>query len=197
MWLSLSQSFQQIGTNKGVLYQAMKGSNQEKNNYVRSQILNTLLGMMKEQDFHAIVISNLTERACVGRASFYRNFTSKEDVLRQEANRLAGEWKQLYEQEEHTAPTEILISLLDFHKDHSDFYLALYQAGLEKIVLDILLKQVEISPELPNAVAYLRSSIAYLIFGWIVEWMKRGMQESGTELAKMISDAQHTKMNTI
>lgn len=175
----------------------MKGSNQEKNNYVRSQILNTLLDMMKKYDFKTIVISHLTESACVGRASFYRNYTSKEDVLRQEADRLAGEWKQVYEQQEHSAPTEILVSLLDFYKEHSEFYLALYQAGLSEIILKTLLEQVEISPELPNAVAYLRSSIAYLIFGWIVEWMKRGMPESGTELAKMISDAQQNEKNTI
>ena len=190
MSMLLSQLFQQIETNKGALYQAMKGSNQEKNNYVRSQILSTLLDMMKEQDIHAIVVSSLTERACVGRASFYRNFDSKEDVLRQEANRLASEWAQNYKQQEHIAPTELLISLLDFYKKHSEFYLALYQAGLADIVLSTLLEQAEISPELPNAVAYLRSSIAYLIFGWIVEWMKRGMPESGTELAEMISKAQ-------
>ena len=175
----------------------MKGSNQEKNSYVRSQILHTLLDMMQEQDLSTIVISNLTERACVGRASFYRNFTSKEDVLRQEANRLADVWKQRYESREHAAPSEILVSLLDFYKEHSDFYLALYRAGLENLVLNTLLEQIEISPDLPNAVAYLRSSIAYLLFGWIVEWMKRGMQESGTELAQMIAEAQRAEKNAL
>lgn len=193
----MSQSSRQIETNRGALYQVMNASNQEKNNYVRSQILKTLLEMMKEQDFNGIVISNLTDRACVGRASFYRNFASKEDVLRQEANHLASVWKQRYESQEHASPSEILISLLDFYKEHSDFYLALYWAGLENIVLNTLLEQIEISPELPNAVAYLRSSIAYLIFGWIVEWMKRGMPESGTELAKMISEAQHTETSAL
>ena len=193
----MSQSSRQIETNKGALYQVMNARNQEKNNYVRSQILKTLLEMMKKQDFNGIVISNLTDRACVGRASFYRNFASKEDVLRQEANHLASVWKQRYESQEHASPSEILISLLDFYKEHSDFYLALYWAGLENIVLNTLLEQIEISPELPNAVAYLRSSIAYLIFGWIVEWMKRGMPESGTELAKMISEAQHTETSAL
>ena len=193
----MRQSSRQIETNKGALYQVMNASNQEKNNYVRSQILKTLLEMMKEQDFNGIVISNLPDRACVGRASFYRNFASKEDVLRQEANHLASVWKQRYESQEHASPSEILISLLDFYKEHSDFYLALYWAGLENIVLNTLLEQIEISPELPNAVAYLRSSIAYLIFGWIVEWMKRGMPESGTELAKMISEAQHTETSAL
>ena len=126
----MSQSSRQIETNRGALYQVMNASNQEKNNYVRSQILKTLLEMMKEQDFNGIVISNLTDRACVGRASFYRNFASKEDVLRQEANHLASVWKQRYESQEHASPSEILISLLDFYKEHSDFYLALYWAGL-------------------------------------------------------------------
>lgn len=174
----------------------MRGNNQEKNSYVRSQILNTLLEMMREQDFKAIAISSLTERACVGRASFYRNFTSKEDVLRQEAVRLAGEWKRGYEGQEHAEPSEVLVSLLDFYQEHSEFYLALYRAGLSEMILSILLEQAELSPELPNAEAYLRSSIAYLIFGWIVEWMKRGMQESGTELARMIADAQRAEQHS-
>ena len=68
----------------------MRASNQEKNSYVRRQILHTLLEMMREQEFQDIVISRLTARAGVGRASFYRNFTGKEDVLRQEADRWQG-----------------------------------------------------------------------------------------------------------
>ena len=53
-----------------------------------------------------------------------------------------------------------------------------------------LLEQPEITSEMPNAIVYIKSSIAYMLCGWIVEWMKRGMQESGTELAKMFEEAQ-------
>ena len=66
-------------------------NNRQKNSYVRRQILQALLAMMEEQDFPAISVSALTARAGVGRASFYRNFTGKEDVLRQEAARLTRE----------------------------------------------------------------------------------------------------------
>ena len=116
-------------------------NNQEKNTYVRSQILAALLKMMQEQPFADISISALVSTAQVGRASFYRNFTDKEDVLRQENDRLTAQWKQSYEAEEHAAPNELLISLLDFYKEHSDFCLALYQAGLSDIVLQTLLEQ--------------------------------------------------------
>ena len=56
--------------------------------YVRSQILKTLLEMMRVDNFDSITISRLTAKPEVGRASFYRNYQTKEDVLRQEAERL-------------------------------------------------------------------------------------------------------------
>ena len=83
---------------------------------------------------------------------------------------------------------------MDFYKEHSDFYLALYQAGLSEMVLQTLLEHSEITPKMPNALAYLKSSIAYMLYGWIVEWMKRGMPESGTKLARMIAEAQESKI---
>lgn len=165
-------------------------NNQEKNGHIRKQILNTLLKMMQEKPLKDITICALTSRAQVGRASFYRNYHDLQDVLRQEAERLTEQWQQAYEKETHSAPNELLISLLDFYKEHSTFYLLLYRAGLEQIVLQTLLCRMEITPELPNALAYFKSSIAYMIYGWVIEWMKRGMQESGTELAMMMAEAQ-------
>ena len=165
-------------------------NNQEKNTYVRRKILETLLKMMEEETFTDITISELVRTAQVGRASFYRNFMDKEDVLSQENRRLMAEWKRNYELMEHASPNEVLISLLDFYKRHSDFYLSLYHAGLSNMILETMLEQSDITPQMPNALAYLKSSIAYMIYGWIVEWIQRGMEESGTELARMIQNAQ-------
>ena len=79
-------------------------NNQEKNTYVRSQILAALLKMMQAQPFADISISALVSTAQVGRASFYRNFTDKEDVLRQENDRLTAQWKDTFESESHDEP---------------------------------------------------------------------------------------------
>ena len=129
-------------------------SNQQKNSYVRSQILAALLALMQEKPFAAISVSELTAKAQVGRASFYRNFTDREDVLRQESDRLMDVWRQNWRQCEKKIPppppNEFLVSLLDFYKEHADFYLALYRAGLENIVRDTILQSVEITPEQPD-----------------------------------------------
>ena len=178
------------------MYHPMKNmNNQEKNTYVRQHILSALLELMKSQDFSDISIQTIVDVAGVGRASFYRNFESKEDVLKQESVRLTDEWKAQFDQEHPNgtpAPNNLwLISLLDFYKVHSEFYLALHHAGLSDIMLETILSYFDRSPEIPNGLAYLNSAIGYMLYGWVHEWMRRGMQESGTELARMFAENSH------
>ena len=81
------------------MYHPMKNmNNQEKNTYVRQHILSALLELMETQEFASISIQALVDAAGVGRASFYRNFASKEEVLQQESVRLTNEWKTKFDQ---------------------------------------------------------------------------------------------------
>ena len=57
-------------------------------------------------------------------------------------------------------------------------------------MLKTILGYFDRSPEIPNGSAYLNSAIGYMLYGWVHEWMNRGMQESGTELARMLAEAQ-------
>ena len=72
------------------------------NSYVRRQILKALLEMMRVDNFDSITISRLTAKAEVGRASFYRNYQTKEDVLRQEAERLNNELNDIRRNDDPT-----------------------------------------------------------------------------------------------
>lgn len=168
-------------------------NNAEKNSYVKNKMLTTLLELIDKQTFEDISISQLVGEAGVGRASFYRNYNSKEDVLRQEAARLMEEYQNLYQNDDPQNMTVKIIHLLDFYKEHSEFYCALYKAGLSNIIQDTFISSAEITDELPNTVAYVKSAFAYLTYGWIIEWIKRGMQESGTELAAMFTVMEHMK----
>ena len=59
-----------------------------------------------------------------------------------------------------------------------------------KNMLETILGYFDRSPEIPNGLAYLNSAIGYMLYGWVHEWMNRGMQESGTEIARMFAEAQ-------
>ena len=171
----------------------MKMNNQDRNNFVKREITSTLIKMMSEVPFDKITISDLVVKAQVGRASFYRNFIDKQDVLQQESNRLMVEWGGKFRFDETDKSSSTLISFLDFLKKHQRFYITLFSTGHDVIIQKAILQQFSISEDSPNVIAYLASSIGYMTYGWIYEWIKRGMQESGTELARMFEEAQRNK----
>ncbi|MBQ7761656.1 MAG: TetR/AcrR family transcriptional regulator [Clostridia bacterium] len=49
--------------------------------FTKQYISEAVLQLMEEKDFHEISITEIAKKAGVGRATFYRNFNSKEDVL--------------------------------------------------------------------------------------------------------------------
>lgn len=169
----------------------MNMNNQEKNTYVREHMLNALMEMLELIPVSDISVCDLVQRAGVGRASFYRNFASVEDILIQEERRLFSAWREDYERVPEPERADFNESLLNFYKTNERFYLMLYRCGLSSVIRDTILSSMNIEASDPNPVAYLKSSIAHMVFGWVDEWMKRGMQESGTELVKMMNNARH------
>lgn len=60
----------------------LKLSNEESNRITKESIQTALINMMANQDFEKISITDLVKKSGVSRAAFYRNYKSKEDVLK-------------------------------------------------------------------------------------------------------------------
>ena len=165
----------------------MNMNNEQKNTYVKKQITTALLALLKEKPLSDISVSELTNKAEIGRVSFYRNYQSKEDILKEESDRLIKEWGRLYESNTESAPETLFPSLFDFYRDHRDFYTTLYNAGMSSIMMETIIGTIQITPEMQNLEAYMKSFWVYGIYGWMLEWIKRGMQESGKELSALFS----------
>ena len=113
----------------------MNMNNEQKNTYVKKQITASLLALLKEKPLSDISVSELTSRAKIGRVSFYRNYQSKEDILKEESDRLIKEWGKLFESNPESAPETLFPSLFDFYRDHRNFYTTLYNAGMSYIMM--------------------------------------------------------------
>lgn len=59
----------------------MRKSNQESKSLTRQYIKTALLYLMKETTYDKITVTAIINRAGVSRAGFYRNYSSKEEVL--------------------------------------------------------------------------------------------------------------------
>ena len=153
-------------------------------------MLKTLLQMLKTRNIDDIVISDFIEKAEIARVSFYRNYSSLKDILIQEERRLFEQWRSDYDIRNINNDLDFNAELLGYYKDHSEYYMTLYNSGLDSIIMDTIISSADIKDDDPNPLAYFKSSIGYMVYGWVHEWMKRGMQESGTELSEMIRQAQ-------
>ncbi len=162
-------------------------NNREKNTYVRNRITDTLIVLLHEKQLADISVSELTVNAEVGRASFYRNFESLEDVLNQHDAMLIKEWGKLFENDPASNPSNVFGSLFGHYKNHADFYMILFQNGLADIMLNTIKNVCGPNSEMNNKDAYGKAFFAYGIYGWLMEWMSRGMQESPEEINVMLS----------
>lgn len=151
--------------------------NSEKNQYVKNEITKALLDLLKEKELDEISISEITSKAQVGRVSFYRNYKNKEDIISQYLRLITKDWE--YQANTLNLETNELLKYLFKHlSDYKDFYILLYKKGLFHLFRNTLKTIISKDQPLSNIEAYSVAFMTYGIYGWIEEWIARGMQES-------------------
>lgn len=157
--------------------------------YAQIQITAALLKLIQQKTLNEISITDITKEAGVGRASFYRNYQSKEDILNQYLKRLLSEWYEKIKGQPTDHGTWQL-SLMEHYYENRDFYMALQKAGLSNLQLQNIIEVCGPKPEDDNLNAYFHSLLAYSVYGWIIEWISRGMQETPEQLYEMLKKLQ-------
>ena len=162
-------------------------SNEARNAYVIEHMTDTVLRLLREKPLNDISISEIVENAEVGRTSFYRNFESKEEIVKRQIKKLLDDWEREYKASEKESNAALYGSLFNHLKEHSDFYLLLKERGLMHLLLEVYLEKWGPKPNYPNEWAYATAFLSYGTYGWIEEWINRGMQESAETMAELLS----------
>lgn len=158
----------------------------EKQTYVKRQLTAALLELLEEKELRDISVSALTAAAGVHRVSFYRSYGEKEDVLREYLLGLFGGWTADYDQQERHSDDDLCVHLFAHLHEYRDFYRLLSRRGLLYFLKDVLVRICGPRPEYPNLGAYAAAFISYGLYGWIEEWIARGMKESPEEMAELL-----------
>ena len=158
-------------------------SNEGRNACVVERLTGAMLDLLRERPLAEISVSQLCEKAEVGRTSFYRNFQEKEDILRGCIKGLFVGWAGELAQD---SPLDRLIFILFSHFEaHRDFYALLNERGLIGLLKDVILELCGFHPELEAKAAYASAFAAYSLYGWVEVWFLRGMKESAAEMAAL------------
>ena len=157
-------------------------SNEGRNLYVVEHITDAVLKLMKTTHLNDISISQICDEADVGRASFYRNFESKEDVIARELKKRLDEW---WLSAIVKPDFNFVRALFEHYYENSEICILLYRQGLSHLSLQSVLSACGPKEEQENVNAYGAAFFSYGLYGWIEEWFKRGMQETPKEMAAL------------
>ncbi len=163
-------------------------SNKARNTYVIEHITDSLLKIMQDRPIGEISISELCDLAGIGRASFYRNFESKEDILRAYINKIFKEWTDEADRKDNRPLSELLGLMFAHFEKYRDFYTLLKERNLIFLLKDVIIELCGPKPEHSKVEAYARAYAAYTLYGWIEVWFQRGMQETAEEIAGMFME---------
>ncbi len=160
-------------------------SNEGRNAYVIEHLTEAFLELLEEKEIGDISISQLVEKAGVGRASFYRNYKCKEDILKSYLNVLFCEWTDEWNKNNSAPLSEHIRTMIAHFEKHRSFYKLLNNRKLTYLLKDVIIGILGPKPEYGMIQAYASAFVAYTLYGWIDVWFQRGMQETSDEISDL------------
>ncbi|MFR3189952.1 MAG: TetR/AcrR family transcriptional regulator [Roseburia sp.] len=116
----------------------------EANRQVKLKIARALTKLMDTKAFSDISVTDIIATAGVARASYYRNFHSKEEVLIKITDDIMEEYRKRAEKLENDFFSyEAILLIFRYFKTYKKFILSVYKAGLAYIYLDLFDQELE------------------------------------------------------
>lgn len=168
----------------------LKLSNAESHRLTRECIEQALVKLLKTKKLQDITITDITKKAGVSRAAFYRNYDSREAVLCELVSGIS-EAIVAHMQESYTEgePQLFWKALFEGMAERAELYNTLFQAGQGETLLKFY---SEVLPEYSMAAYKLSPYHLYFWAGAIHnvtrEWILGGMKESIDEMADFLTN---------
>lgn len=154
---------------------------------VRDCITKALFRLMKRKDYNDISISELVNTAGVSRNSFYRNYQSREDILRQYlADKTSAWWSGFTEQPDRYI--HVIAEVFQHFLSMKEEINLIYRAGLSWLLMEhiFLCGRQSLTGEVRNA--YQTAFMSGGLWGLTNEWILKGMMETPEEMEKLFAD---------
>lgn len=165
----------------------------KQNQLARDCITSALIQLVREKPLSAISVKELTERAGVSRMTFYRNYTSTEDILVSHIHDILAQYRQddaRQERRGHFYDAERVRHGLAYFYRHREFVASLICCGLSDIFLRELTK-FALDKWLPRrddpAERYRLASFVGILFNSYMTWIQPPQDMSLEELTGQIA----------
>lgn len=163
---------------------------QEANRKVKRGIEDALMSLMREKSFSDITVSDIIKKSGVARASYYRNYYTKEGIIIEATeNAKASYMARLAETGCAYNSYEGILLAFRYFNAYRKHILNVYNAGLSSIYLKLLDEYLENEEgdmkqtDIRRYMLYFYSGAVYNVF---IKWLENGMEESPEEVATLV-----------
>lgn len=162
----------------------------ESNKKVKQKIIDSLFSLLKEKNFSEISITEIVNHAGVSRQSYYRNFSSKEDIILEFYYSVRKELISLFKSYNPISNSDIpkiLVQIFSQYKKYADYLLVMYNSGFVKEWLEIINENFEmIFGDMPSnsLERYYLYATTGAMFNTVIKWLEGGAKESCEDMAK-------------
>ena len=155
------------------------------NEMIRDYVVEALLILMRAEDYNGITIGQITEKAGVNRSTYYRNFDTKEDIIRRFYARLLEKSLDSMDENDKASTRNYLKVHFSTFYERKNELLLIHKAGLSYLLLDVL-NTVFIGNQRLETDFIKELSVYYHtggIFNSFLLWFEKGMSISPDDFA--------------
>ena len=161
----------------------------ESNKLAKECIVTALIELMKTRDYNSITITDLSKKAGVSRMAYYRNYTSKEDIISKFADEVgASIHEKLASLIPRASVFDYFFELFDQLGAYSDLVLTAFHGGLGELIHTQITKNMALTFP-PESTApldrYRHVYLAGAFYNIFIEWLENGREESVVDMARL------------
>ena len=164
------------------------GGNAKTTEFLKECMADALIKILKTKPIEKISVPEIVEAANVGRTTYFRNFTTKNEVLTFKIVRRWERWAEEHEViERKKFALDNAVDFFSFNYSIKDLLELIYRRNLQSTVYDAFY-EVMMPQYGTNAFECYESRFySYALFGLLDEWIKRGFYESVDQMAENVN----------
>lgn len=151
-------------------------------------IAQALVKLMAKQPYEKITVRAIVQRAGVNRATYYRHFTSKEDVIRYYLSGIMAEYLERFGQLCTDDYRLYLLVMFETFARHRDALLAIHSCGQSWMLRSVLEDAFSFDRLVASASEAQQFKASYHIggiFNNLMLWLDRDMQETPEDMTRI------------
>ena len=164
------------------------GGNAKTTEFLKECIADALIKLLKKKPIEKISVPEIAETAQVGRTTYFRNFSSKQEVITFKFVRLWERWAEEHEIAERKNFTpENGLTFFEYNYSIKDLLALCYDRGLQTAIYNSFY-EIMVPQYGENALeCYKGRFYSYGLFGLLDEWVRRGFHETPQEMQEYIN----------